>query len=63
MFRLRISQVVRFYWQNVIEKRLWKSGILSKDASQRPASLPKMPLFQRRFSNILSVKINYLVST
>ena len=37
-------------------KHLWKSDILSKDAGHRPASLPKMSLFHRCFSNILLVK-------
>ena len=45
----------------MFEKHLWKSVILSKDAGQRPASLFKMSLFHRYFSNILLVKCNYLV--
>ena len=47
----------------MFEKYLWKSGILSKDACHRPASLLKISLFQKGFSNILLVKTNYLVST
>ena len=43
----------------MFEKHLWKSDILSR----RPASLLKMSLFHRCFSNILLVKTNYLVST
>ena len=45
------KQVVRFYYQNV-----WKTP-----AEEWPASLLKMPLFHRCFSNILVVKTNYLV--
>ena len=37
--------------------------MLGKDAGHRPASLLKISLFYRCFSNILMVKINYLVST
>ena len=40
----------------MFEKHLWKSDILSKDAGHRPASLLKMSLFHRYFSNILLVK-------
>ena len=46
-----------------LKKHLWKSHILSKDAGHRPASLLKMTLFHRCFSNILLVKTNYLAST
>ena len=46
----------------MFEKQLWKSDILSKDGGHRPASLLKISLFQRCFSNILLVKTNYLVS-
>ena len=47
----------------IFEKHLWRSDILSKDASHQPESLLKMSLFHRNFSNILLVKNNYLVST
>ena len=43
----------------MFEKDLWKSDILSKDAGRWPASLLKMSLFHRCFSNILLVKTNY----
>ena len=46
----------------ICDKHLWKSDILSKDASHGPASLLKMSLFHRCFSHILLVKTNYLVS-
>ena len=62
MFHLRTNQVVGFT-SKMFEKHLWKSDILSKDAGHRPASLFKMSLFHRCFSNILLVKTNYLVST
>ena len=52
-----------FFTTKMFEKHLWKSDILSKDSGHRPASLLKMPLFHRCFSNILVVKTNYLVST
>ena len=55
MFHLRMNQVIGFYKQNV-SKHLWKSKILSKDAGHRPASLVKMPLFHKCFSNIFLVK-------
>ena len=42
----------------MFEKHLWKSDILSKYAGHRPASLLKMPLFHRCFSNILLRKWN-----
>ena len=45
----------------MFEKYLWKSDILSKDASRWPESSLKMSLFRRCFSNSLLVKINYLV--
>ena len=45
----------------MFEKHLWKSDILSKDAED--ASLLKLLLFHRCFSNILLVETNYLVST
>ena len=59
MFDLCRNQVVGFT-SKMFEKHLWKSDILSKDAG-RPASLLKMSLFHRCFSNILLVKINYLI--
>ena len=62
MFLLRINQVVGFT-SKILEKHLWKSGILSKDAGHRPPFLLKQALFHRCFSNILLVKINYLIST
>ena len=62
MFHLRINQVVDFS-RKMFEKYLWKRDILSKDSGHRPASLLKMSLFYRSFSNILLRKTNYLVST
>ena len=50
------------FTSKMCEKHLWKSDILSKDAGHRPASLCKMSVFHRRFSHILLVKTNYLVS-
>ena len=44
------------FTNKMCEKQLWKSEILSKDAGHRPASLLKMSLFHRYFSNILLVK-------
>ena len=62
MFHLRINQVVGFYQQNIWKKDLWKCDILSKDPpGNRSASLLKMSLFNRCFSNILLTKTNYLV--
>ena len=62
MFHLCKNQVVGFHLQNV-----WKtpkeSGILSKDAGRQPASLLKLPLFNRCFPNIFLVETNYLVSS
>ena len=49
------------FTSKMFEKHLWKSNILSKDAGHRPASLLKMSLFHRCFSNILLVKTSYLV--
>ena len=40
----------------MFEKHLWKRDILSKDAGRWPASLFRMPLFRRCFSNILLAK-------
>ena len=50
------------FTSKMFEKHLWKSDILIKDADHRPASLLKMALFHRCFSNLLLVKTNYLVS-
>ena len=47
----------------MFEKHLWKSDILSKDASHRPATLLKMSLLHMCFLNILLVKTNCMVST
>ena len=47
----------------MFEKYPWKSDILSKDASDRPALLLKMSLFPRFISTILLIKTNYLIST
>ena len=55
MFCLCRNQVVGFHWQNVW-KTPGKSDILNKDARQWPASLLKMSIFHRCFSNILLVK-------
>ena len=41
----------------MFEKHMWKSDILNKYAGQRPASLIKMSLFHKCFSNILVVKL------
>ena len=51
-----------FFTGKMCEKRMWKSDILSKDAGHRAASLLKMSLFHRCFSQVLQVKTNYLVS-
>ena len=46
----------------MFEKHLWKSDNLNIDGGHRPASLLKMPLFHRRFSNIFLVKtINWFL--
>ena len=47
----------------LFEKHLWKSDSLSKDEDHRLASLLKLSLFHRCFSNNMLVKTNYLVST
>ena len=39
----------------MFEKHVWKSDILDEDVGHRPASLLKMSLFDRCFSNILLV--------
>ena len=44
------------FTSKIFEKQLWKSEILTTDVGQRPASLLKMSLFHRCFSNILLVK-------
>ena len=49
------------FTNKMFEKHLWKSDILSKDASRCPASLLKMSLFHKCFTNILLVKTDYLV--
>ena len=46
----------------MFEKHPWKSDIFSKDADIRPASLLKMSLFHRYFSNILLAKTSFYVS-
>ena len=51
------------FTSKMLEKHLRKSGILRKDAGHRPASLLKMLLFYKCFSNILLVKPSGLVST
>ena len=51
------------FTSKMFEKHLWKSDILSKDTVHGPASLLKMSLFNRCFSNILLLKVKYLVST
>ena len=48
-----------FFTSKIFEKHLSKSDILS----HRPASLLKMSIFHKRFSNALPVKTNYLVSS
>ena len=45
-----------------LKKYLRKSDILNKYAGRWPASLLKMSLLHRWFSNILLLKTNYLVS-
>ena len=55
MFHLWINQVV-FFISKMFEKHLWKSDIVSKDADHWPASLLKMSIFHRCFSNIQLVK-------
>ena len=60
MFDLFRNQVVDFTTK-MFEIRLWKSDILGIDAGRWLASLLKMSLFHRFFSNILVVKNNFLV--
>ena len=50
------------FTSKMCKKHSWKSDILYKDTGHRPASLLKMSLFHRCFSQILLAKTNYLVS-
>ena len=46
------------FTSKMFEKHLWTSDILRKDAGHRPASILKMSLFHRCFSNILLAETN-----
>ena len=60
---MKLIAGILVFTSKMFGKHLWKSGILSKDAGQWPASLLKMSLLHRHSSNISLVKTNYLVST
>ena len=58
---MKLIAGILVFTSKMFGKHLWKSGILSKDAGQWPASLLKMSLFRWCFQNILIVKANCLV--
>ena len=52
-----------FLLAKYLKNTLWNGDILSKDVGHRRASLLKLSLSHKCFSNLLIVKITYLVST
>ena len=56
---VKIVQIRSFFWS--VFSRIWTE--YGEIRSHWPASLLKISLFHRHFSNILPVKTNYLVST